>query len=272
MKRKSIQVSKIIFLVFLLILIITFLELFFRGMLSFYTKFTGRVPDYTIGYPDLIFLEPHPYLGYVNKRNIRKIYEAKYPYSEKFLRHYATNSFGFMGTKDYTMHKPKDVFRIICIGGSTTQNLWDEFDYHYPRLLEDILNNMKITNLKFEVLNAGMQGWTSTESLINFELRLLDFEPDLIIVYDAVNDIFPLLTPMFKSDYSHYRIHRCTFRPNLFNYIPPFYTSKLYSFVRYKVINKFGLPVNLNALFTTNKVDYQRNFQDFKIYKRNYRV
>ena len=37
------------------------------------------------------------------------------------------------------------------------------------------------------MINAGLAGWSSWESMINFQLRLLDLEPDLIIVYHAVN-------------------------------------------------------------------------------------
>ena len=45
------------------------------------------------------------------------------------------------------------------------------------------------TGIDVDVINAGLASWTSYESMINFELRLLDLEPDLLIMYHAVNDL-----------------------------------------------------------------------------------
>jgi hypothetical protein len=40
------------------------------------------------------------------------------------------------------------------------------------------------------VINAGAEGYSSWESLVNLEFRVLDLEPDLILYYEAVNDLF----------------------------------------------------------------------------------
>ena len=40
-----------------------------------------------------------------------------------------------------------------------------------------------------EVVNSGVAGWTSWESKINFMTRVLDLEPDMIIIYHAIKDI-----------------------------------------------------------------------------------
>ena len=42
------------------------------------------------------------------------------------------------------------------------------------------------TNVR--VINAGLHGYTSYESLVNFQFRVLDLEPDMIIIYHAFND------------------------------------------------------------------------------------
>jgi lysophospholipase L1-like esterase len=57
------------------------------------------------------------------------------------------------------------------------------------------------------VVNAGAGGWTSLESLINFQLRLLDLEPDMIVVYHAINDVHPRLVwpqDAYRGDASGY--------------------------------------------------------------------
>ncbi len=117
---------------------------------------------------------PHRYLGY-------------YPtpdWSNDENRH---NSLGFRGN-EITPDKPKDTFRIVCIGGSTTYTTAiDDFRTSYPFLLEELLN--KGADKKVEVINAGVGNWTTWESLINLQLRLVRLQPDLVVVYHSTNDI-----------------------------------------------------------------------------------
>ena len=40
-----------------------------------------------------------------------------------------------------------------------------------------------------QVINAGVGGYNSSESLINLEFRVLDLEPDMVIVYHGTNDV-----------------------------------------------------------------------------------
>ena len=40
------------------------------------------------------------------------------------------------------------------------------------------------------VINAGVPGYMSWESLVNLQFRVLDLDPDLILIYHGVNDVF----------------------------------------------------------------------------------
>ena len=40
-----------------------------------------------------------------------------------------------------------------------------------------------------EVINAGVPGYNSWEILINLEFRVLDLDPDLVIIYEGTNDV-----------------------------------------------------------------------------------
>ena len=40
-----------------------------------------------------------------------------------------------------------------------------------------------------EVVNAGVGGYNSWESLINLEFRVLDIDPDLVVIYHGTNDV-----------------------------------------------------------------------------------
>ena len=74
------------------------------------------------------------------------------------------------------------------MGGSTTYSYdIEDFKKSYPDLLEKYLQKKDFDNI--EVINAGGGGWSSWESLINLELRVLDLDPDLVIIYHGINDI-----------------------------------------------------------------------------------
>ena len=117
---------------------------------------------------------PHRYLGYYPTPN----------YVKGKNRH---NSLGYRG-EEIRIPKPAGQFRIVTLGGSTTYtgNV-DDYKKSYPYLLEKYLRRKGQRNVT--VVNAGADAWSSWESLINFELRVLDLDPDMIIVYHGLNDI-----------------------------------------------------------------------------------
>jgi hypothetical protein len=55
-----------------------------------------------------------------------------------------------------------------------------------------------------EVINAGVVAYNSWESLINFQFRVLDLDPDLVIVYFGTNDVHARLVEpsTYSSDNS----------------------------------------------------------------------
>ncbi len=97
------------------------------------------------------------------------------------------NSRGYRGD-EIVLPKPPGEFRIVCLGGSTTYTAGvEDYRQSYPRLLEEELQQAGYDRVS--VINGGVPGWSSWETLINFELRVLDLEPDLIVVTHAINDI-----------------------------------------------------------------------------------
>jgi lysophospholipase L1-like esterase len=75
--------------------------------------------------------------------------------------------------------------------------------WSYPYLLEKELWDRGYKNVT--VVNAGAEGWTSYETLINFQLRVSELDPDVVIVYHAANDImarFVYPPAYFKGDNS----------------------------------------------------------------------
>lgn len=124
--------------------------------------------------------KPHRYIGYI----------ANPDFVSGINRH---NHLGFRG-EDFPLAKPAGEFRIVCLGSSATYGAYSrekkkDMDYRnsFPYQLEQILHARGYTQVR--VVNAGLGGWTSWESLVNFQFRILPLSPDLVILYDGINDI-----------------------------------------------------------------------------------
>lgn len=164
---------------------------------------------------------PHRYLGYALTPNHRGL----------VVHH---NALGFRG-EEYPLKKPKGEFRVLCIGSSTTYSVYprkEEFheagliaenpnptviaalekaareqgmkdlddytcNFTYPGFLEQYLHQSGYPNVR--VINAGVPGYTSFETMINFELRCIDLDPDVVIVYEGYNDIHSRLVWPHKA-------------------------------------------------------------------------
>jgi lysophospholipase L1-like esterase len=97
------------------------------------------------------------------------------------------NSYGFRG-QEILMEKPEDTYRIFVVGGSTTFGIRSPDQKTIPGHLEQNLNKLNFDK-KIEVINAGIGGITSTDELQLVTTKIVQFDPDLIIVFDGNNDI-----------------------------------------------------------------------------------
>jgi lysophospholipase L1-like esterase len=103
------------------------------------------------------------------------------------------NALGFRDD-DIEIPKPVGVFRIIATGGSTTYGDQLSTSESWPQQLERILHeDYGLTNV--EVINAGVVGYTSWNTFTNFAFRAIELEPDMVLVYDSVNDLVIRLRP-----------------------------------------------------------------------------
>lgn len=96
------------------------------------------------------------------------------------------NSLGFR-TREFSPRKPAGTFRVLCVGSSTTV-AGRTNDETYPALLERRLEEL-YPGRPLEVLNLGISGTTS-DYWRQRRGTLFDFEPDLVVEYRAVNDLF----------------------------------------------------------------------------------
>ncbi|MFP6615137.1 MAG: hypothetical protein VCB26_01915 [Candidatus Hydrogenedentota bacterium] len=138
---------------------------------------------------------PHRYIGYVPSPNYKR--DGNYH-----------NSAGYRG-EPFPMVKDENEFRIVCVGGSTTYTSFvTPPSESYPAVLERELRKRGFAHVR--VINAGAEGWASWETLANLNFRVLDLDPDMIIIYHAVNDVATRIVwppRMHKADRSGFVRH-----------------------------------------------------------------
>jgi len=81
-------------------------------------------------------------------------------------------------------------FRIFALGGSTMWGVGARDDFTIASLLAKLLAE-QAPGLDISVTNFGEYGYVSTQELLTLELELQKGNvPDLVIFYDAINDVF----------------------------------------------------------------------------------
>ena len=118
---------------------------------------------------------PHPYLAYYPTPN----------YTKGQTSH---NSLGYRND-EFPLEKPDGVFRIVALGGSSTYDVsikdnQQTFTAQLEKVLKDEYGYQNV-----QVINAGVPGYNSWEILSNLEFRVLDLDPDLVIIYEGTNDV-----------------------------------------------------------------------------------
>ncbi len=91
------------------------------------------------------------------------------------------NSKGVFGPEFETTPRP-GVFRIVSLGDSCTHFGPGPYPERLARLLSDLKPN------RFEVINAGVIGYTSYQGLQRLNTDVAEWSPDLITVYFGWND------------------------------------------------------------------------------------
>jgi len=100
----------------------------------------------------------------------------------------------------YPRQKPEGVFRIVCLGSSSTvkaaSRLADPRIDNYPSQLGKVLDSC--SSGRIEVINAGVGGYGLTQIRVYLEQIILDLGPDLVIFYFGLNSDMP-------SDIGYYK-------------------------------------------------------------------
>ena len=189
--------------------------------------------------------EPDPNFGWRLKANYQK---------EETL---IINSKGFRG-KEFNREKKADVIRIIAMGDSVTFGITPETCPYSVQLQE--LFNQKYSN-KVEVINAGVEGYSSEYVLKRLKYDILQYKPDIITVYVGWNDLYAV-NPLSPLNYKKFS--------GLARFLNNFYLYKafrrvIFLSIKPKIEQKF-----MNNTYNQNIEDIYQKFEPV-IYKGNLR-
>jgi hypothetical protein len=103
-----------------------------------------------------------------------------------------TNRFGFRG-HEIAPDKPASVIRVVAVGASTTVGSHMQA-FSYPELIEPWLNlwaSEHAPRVRFEMINAGREGISSTDIAAIVRQELVPLEPDVIVYHEGANQFTP---------------------------------------------------------------------------------
>ena len=150
--------------------------------LSYRTAPRASLPFYNRLYPYVMF-RPNESYTY----ETQETYEMSHHKSRAFVY---TNEDGFrISSPGYKLpkEKPAGQLRVAFLGGSLVQ-LASTFDTTLPGALK-ILLQRRYRGRDIEVINAGIQSCVSRQSIAQLVFTVVDYHPDIVILYDGGNDI-----------------------------------------------------------------------------------
>lgn len=198
-----------------------------------------------------------------------------------------TNSYGFRADEIFEK-KPKGTYRVFVLGGSTVLSSDTDYENISTRVLEKLLRK-KYPNKNIEVVNAGNDWYTTEHSLIQYLFKIRNFNPDLIIMWHGINDLYRSCSPQefsngfYKEDYSHFfgsvsNMVLKYFRPEpiisikllLYDFTAKFLKDNLYS----DLFNYYNYKYPQQSIYAkgTIKKTYELNYlPSLDSFKRNIR-
>jgi lysophospholipase L1-like esterase len=99
---------------------------------------------------------------------------------------YFLNDNGYRGPY-FEKNKHKNLFRVVALGDSTTAGT-HENELTYPRILERMLNR-NLDDTRYQVLNAGVWGYTACQLNKIYKKEISGFHPDMLVLSIGWNDL-----------------------------------------------------------------------------------
>lgn len=142
------------------------------------------------------FCEYDPLLGWRHKKNAEaRFITGEYDVSLKF------NSKGMRGPEiDYK--KGESVYRILILGDSFAESYTVDLKDSFPEALRK--NLIKRTGSDFEIINAGVGGYSTDQEFLYMKEEGSKFCPDLTILMFYENDVYYNARPKYWRGFKPY--------------------------------------------------------------------
>lgn len=223
-----------------IICLILFFILFILGELIVKKYYKDVYKVYNL--KDFLYTSKDPWRQYKLIPNV-KIYNRK---TEKIM--IQTNKQGFRRNGNIKKDKPRNIYRIFILGGSTAFSSISSAYFPYYAVhnnetidyfLEKYLNS-KSNKLKYEVINAALPGYNNSNHYVHLMQKIFLYNPDLIIFIDGHNDYYSTSEYGFKPNhYNNKKWLDYLFLPDIEAFIFIFdryllYKSYLYHYFRHQ--------------------------------------
>jgi len=107
------------------------------------------------------------------------------------------NSEGFRGP-EFSVAKPASTYRIVMLGGSTMFGHGASSDSTtIPGYVQQFLDDYDF-GFNVEVINAAIQNHNSEKEILLLSNKIINYDPDLVIMYDGFNDLVSQFRPILK--------------------------------------------------------------------------
>jgi lysophospholipase L1-like esterase len=110
----------------------------------------------------------------------------------------SVNSLGFRGP-EIAMPKPAGTLRVAFLGASTTWCAEVSGNDHVWAHLATSELSQTFPHVRVDYVNAGVPGYTMSSVLKSFEQRVAPLEPDVVVIYEAANNLSAELRQLAAS-------------------------------------------------------------------------
>lgn len=128
--------------------------------------------------PEAFYINYDSGIGWVNKKNISGNQQRTYSERPVFIR---TNEYGMRGGPVLTI-KPDGIKRVMILGDSNAFG----YGLQEEEIFATLLSKRLPTN--YQVLNSGVFGYGTDQSLLLFERDGLKFRPDIVVLAFSAGD------------------------------------------------------------------------------------
>lgn len=162
------RIKQILFVIITIFLALAVIEFSFRVMYSIKRR---NLKYMTFGLRDVFKFDVDHFHGYIKLKKPGK-------WGDKIHHGFRTGPF--------TIEKPGNEYRIVVMGGSSVYGAYGRYRESWPYLLEQILNR-ELGDYNYKVINTGLVGQTTYGIDRLLKAEVLDWNPDVIIIYSLFN-------------------------------------------------------------------------------------